>query len=68
MQPAERGQVVPLTDYFIDLGMSKKEVEKIVSVGNTVTRERQLIEMGNCVNCKSIDNRVSRLVGRFDGA
>jgi tetrahedral aminopeptidase len=59
MTPAERDRVVPISDYFIDLGLSKKEVEKIVSVGNTVTRERQLIEMGNCVNCKSIDNRVS---------
>lgn len=59
MTPAEREKVVPLTDYFIDLGLPKKEVEKIVSVGNTVTRERELIEMGECVNCKSIDNRVS---------
>ncbi len=59
MSPAEREKVVPLTDYFIDLGMPKKEVEKYISVGNTVTRERELIEMGNCVNCKSIDNRVS---------
>jgi tetrahedral aminopeptidase len=59
MTPAERDRVVPISDYFIDLGLSKKEVEKIVSVGNTVTRERQLIEMGHCVNCKSIDNRVS---------
>jgi len=59
MTAAEREKVVPLTDYFIDMGMSKKEVEKYISVGNTVTRERELIEMGNCVNCKSIDNRVS---------
>ena len=59
MTPAEREKVVPLTDYFIDMGMSKKEVEKYISVGNTVTRERELMEMGNCVNCKSIDNRVS---------
>jgi endoglucanase len=59
MTAEERTKPVPLTDYFIDLGMPKKEVEKIVSVGNTVTRERELIEMGNCVNCKSLDNRVS---------
>jgi putative aminopeptidase FrvX len=59
MSPAERDKVVPIHDYFIDLGMNKKEVEKIVSVGDTVTRQRELIEMGNCVNCKSIDNRVS---------
>ncbi len=59
MTPAEREKVVPIGDYFIDLGLSKKEVEKIVTVGDTVTRQRELIEMGNCVNCKSIDNRVS---------
>lgn len=59
MSPAERERMIPITDYFIDLGLSKKEVDKLVSVGDTITRERELIEMGNCVNCKSIDNRVS---------
>lgn len=59
MSAGEREKIVPISDYFIDLGLSKKEVEKIVSVGDTVTRQRELIEMGNCVNCKSIDNRVS---------
>src|SRR6185312_2080796 len=59
MTPEERNKVVPITDYFIDLGMSKKEVEKYVEIGNPVTRQRELIEMGDCVNCKSIDNRVS---------
>jgi len=59
MTPEERNRVVPITDYFIDLGMSKKEVEKYIEIGNPVTRQRELIEMGDCVNCKSIDNRVS---------
>ncbi len=59
MTAAEREKVVPISDYFIDLGLSKKDVDKIISVGDTVTRQRELIEMGNCVNCKSIDNRVS---------
>jgi len=59
MSAEERTKLAKIEDYFIDLGMPKKEVEKVISVGNTVTRERELIEMGNCVNCKSIDNRVS---------
>lgn len=59
MSPEERNKVPKISDYFIDLGMSKEEVEKVVTVGDVVTRERQLVEMGNCVNCKSIDNRVS---------
>ena len=59
MTAEERGKLPKTTDYFIDMGMSKEEVEKVVSVGDVITRERKLIEMGNCVNCKSIDNRVS---------
>ncbi len=59
MKPDERNKQLPISDYFIDLGMPKKEVEKLVRVGDPVTRERTLIEMGDCVNSKSIDNRVS---------
>ncbi|GGF42069.1 M42 family metallopeptidase [Echinicola rosea] len=59
MTPEERNKLPKTTDYFIDLGMPKDEVEKYVQVGNSVTRDRELIEMGDCVNCKSIDNRVA---------
>ena len=59
MSADERGKSVKTTDFFIDLGMSKEEVEELVTIGDSVTRDRELIEMGNCVNCKSLDNRVS---------
>lgn len=59
MTPEERGKPVQTSEYFIDLGLPKEEVVKYVSVGDAITRERHLIEMGNCVNCKSIDNRVA---------
>ena len=59
MSAEERGKSLQLTDFFIDLGMKKEEVVKIVEVGNVVTRDRELIEMGDCVNCKSLDNRVA---------
>ncbi|HNQ00186.1 MAG TPA: M20/M25/M40 family metallo-hydrolase, partial [Bacteroidia bacterium] len=59
MSAEERNKPASISDFFIDLGMTKKEVEKFVQIGDPITRERQLIEMGNCVNCKSIDNRVS---------
>ena len=62
MTPEEKQKLPKTTDYFIDLGMPKKEVEKYISVGDPITRERELIEMGECVNCKSIDNRVSVFV------
>ena len=59
MSPEDRNKVPKIKDYFIDTGRSKKELEKIISVGDTITRERELIEMGDCINCKSLDNRVS---------
>jgi tetrahedral aminopeptidase len=59
MSPEDRNKPPKIGDYFIDLGMSKEEVDKHIEIGNPVTRERGLIEMGDCVNCKSIDNRVS---------
>ncbi len=59
MSPEERNKLPKTTDFFIDMGMPKEEVEKYITVGDPVTRERELIEMGDCVNCKSIDNRVA---------
>ncbi len=59
MNEEERKRLPKTSDFFIDLGLSKEEVQRLVSVGDPVTRERELIEMGECVNCKSIDNRVS---------
>jgi endoglucanase len=59
MTAEERGKPLQLSDYFIDLGLNKSEAVKLIEVGNVVTRQRELIEMGNCVNCKSIDNRVA---------
>ena len=59
MTAEERKKTPETTDYFIDLGMKVEQVKELVQVGNPITRERELIEMGDCVNCKSIDNRVS---------
>ncbi len=58
MQPEERTKPAKLTDYFIDTGLPKKEVMKFVDVGNPVTRLSPLLVLGECVNVKSLDNRV----------
>ena len=62
MSQEERNKLPKTTDYFIDLGLPKEEVVKYIKVGDPVTRERDMIEIGNCVNGKSIDNRVSVFV------
>lgn len=59
MKADERSKAVPIDEYFIDTGMSAEAVNEVISIGDPITRERQLIEMGDCVNGKSIDNRVS---------
>lgn len=59
MNDEEKKKQLQLDDFFIDLGLPVKEVKKLISIGDPITRERTLIEMGDCVNCKSIDNRVA---------
>lgn len=59
MTDEERNRVAKLKDYFIDTGLSAKEVKKLVNIGDPITREREFIEMGNCVNGKSLDNRLA---------
>ena len=50
MKPEERGKAMHIQDFFIDTGMRKKDIEKLVNVGDPITRERALIEMGECLN------------------
>jgi len=59
MKAKEREKTVEIQDFFIDLGLPKKEVEKYIEIGNPVSRERELIELGECINGKSLDNRIS---------
>jgi endoglucanase len=59
MTPEERTKSPQISDYFVDLGLPKSEVDKYIEIGNPITRLSELIEMGDCVNSKSIDNRVA---------
>ena len=59
MSPEERKNAMKISDYFIDTGRSKKSLEKLVGVGDFITRYSPLIELGDCVNVKSLDNRAS---------
>jgi len=59
MTQDERNKVAKLSDYFIDTGLKPEEVKELVKIGDSVTREREFIEMGECVNSKSLDNRLA---------
>jgi len=59
MTQEEKNKVAKIKDYFIDTGLGADQVKKLVSIGDSITREREFIEMGSCVNGKSLDNRLA---------
>lgn len=59
MTADERNKVAKLSDYFIDTGLPAEKVKELVNIGDPVTREREFIQMGECYNCKSLDNRLA---------
>ncbi len=59
MEAEERTKAVKIEDFFIDTGLDKETMDKLVKPGDPVTRERDLVIMGNCINAKSLDNRIS---------
>lgn len=59
MKPEDRKKVVPLEDYFVDTGLPRERVVELIGVGDPISRERALTEIGDCVTSKSLDNRVS---------
>ncbi|MEO6189527.1 MAG: M42 family metallopeptidase [Saprospiraceae bacterium] len=59
MTPEERAKAPIMKDYFIDTGLPKSELDGLISIGDPITRERDLIVMGKCINAKSLDNRIS---------
>ena len=59
MTPEEKNKMPQIRDYFIDTGRTFEEVNRLIEVGDPITRERELIKMGHCINGKSLDNRIS---------
>jgi endoglucanase len=62
MSPDEKKKNPEIKDYFIDTGLPKREVDKLVAVGDFVSRYSPMMELGDCVNVKSLDNRASVFV------
>lgn len=58
MDPEEKSKMPKNKDYYIDTGLNVEELKKLVAIGDPITRERGLVEMGEMVNSKSLDNRV----------
>ncbi len=60
--PEERSKVIPLEELFIDVGLPAEEVQELVSIGDPITLERELIEMGHFYTGKTLDDRVGLYV------
>lgn len=59
MTTEERAKAPKITDFFIDTGLSKAELEQNLEVGDPITRLSSFDVLGECVNSKSLDNRIS---------
>ena len=62
MTDEEKKAAPKLEDYFVDVGLPAEDVRSLVSVGDTITRQRELAEIGNTLNGKSFDNRMGLFV------
>ncbi len=57
MTAEEAKKTLKVQDFFVDLGRSKEEVEKLVRVGDFVTLDRNFEEIGDNFSVKAIDDR-----------
>jgi endoglucanase len=48
-----------LKNLFIDTGLPADDVKKIIPNGTPITRDKNLLQMGNSISSKSLDNRIS---------
>jgi endoglucanase len=62
MSDEEKTKLPKMESYFVDLGMPKAKVEKLVAVGDFATRERDFARIGDTVSTKSLDDRVGLFV------
>jgi endoglucanase len=62
MTDEEKGKMPKVETFFIDVGLPRAKVEKLVRIGDLVTRERDFVEIGDTVSTKSLDNRMGVFV------
>ena len=62
MTEEERKKPVEIRNLFVDVGLPKKEVEKVVSVGDPVAFRQNFTVVGKNFSCKAMDDRVGVFV------
>ena len=56
---SDRNKKPEVSDFVVDLGLPAETVKEKVKIGTPVTMKQDFLELGDCVSCKSMDNRVA---------
>ena len=59
----DRKKVPEARDFYVDIGRPADEVKELVSIGDYVVMDEPLIEVGNKIVSKALDNRVACWLG-----
>jgi len=57
--PNEKEKSPQLGAFFVDVGLPVTEVKELVPIGSMAVIHREMVEVGNTVSCKAMDDRVS---------
>ncbi|MEL7473268.1 MAG: M42 family peptidase, partial [Planctomycetota bacterium] len=61
--PEDRTKVPAVKEFFVDTGMSAREVKRKIQIGDYVVMDEPLIEIGGKIVSKALDNRVACWLG-----
>lgn len=61
--PEERKKVPEVKEFFVDIGLPAEKVQESVKVGDYVVMDEPLIEVGEKIVSKALDNRVACWLG-----
>lgn len=61
--PDDRKKVPEVKEFFVDIGLDAKDVKKRVQIGDFIVMDEPLVEMGDKVVSKALDNRVACWLG-----
>lgn len=59
LTPEELNKPPQIDDFFLDIGLKQEEAKRQVRIGDMVTMNRTLQQMGKLLTCKSMDDRVA---------
>lgn len=59
----DKKKVPEVKEFFVDLGMPASKVQKLVAIGDMVVMHEPLIEIGDKIVSKALDNRIACWLG-----